>query len=35
LDWETVRGLALLFTVIFVLILGGVAMLAMQQRTWK
>jgi hypothetical protein len=35
LDFDTVRGLALLFTVIFVLLMAVVALLAMQPRTWK
>jgi hypothetical protein len=35
LDWEAVRGLAMLFSVIFVLIMAVVVMLAMQPRTWK
>ena len=35
LDWETVRGLSLLFSVIFVLIMAVVAVLALQPRTWK
>jgi hypothetical protein len=35
LDFETVRGLALLFTVIFVLLLAVIALLAVQPRTWK
>jgi hypothetical protein len=35
LDFETVRGLALLFCVIFVLLMVAVTLLAMQPRTWK
>jgi hypothetical protein len=35
LDFETVRGLALLFGVIFILVMAVVALLAMQPRTWK
>jgi hypothetical protein len=35
LDFDTVRGLALLFSVIFVLLMAVVALLAIQPRTWK
>ena len=35
LDFDTVRGLALLFSVIFVLLMAVVALLALQPRTWK
>jgi hypothetical protein len=35
LDLDAVRGLALLFSVIFVLIMAVVALLAVQPRTWK
>jgi hypothetical protein len=35
LDFDTVRGLALLFTVIFVLLMAVVALVAIQPRTRK
>jgi hypothetical protein len=35
LDFDTVRGLAVIFSVIFVLIMAVVALLAMQPRNWK
>jgi hypothetical protein len=35
LDFDVVRGLALLISVIFVLLMAVVALLAMQPRTWK
>jgi hypothetical protein len=35
LDFDAVRGLALLFTVIFILLMAVVALLAIQPRTWK
>ena len=35
MDFDTVRGLALLFSVVLVLILAVVALLAAQPRTWK
>lgn len=35
MDFDTVRGLALLFSVALVLILAVVALLAAQPRTWK
>jgi len=35
LDFDAVRGLVLLFSVIFVLVMAVVALLAAQPRTWK
>jgi hypothetical protein len=35
LDFDTVRSFALLFGVLFVLILAAVALLAVQPRSWK
>jgi hypothetical protein len=35
LDFDTVRGLALFFSAIFVLIMAVVALLMIQPRTWK
>jgi hypothetical protein len=35
LDFDAVRTLALLFTPIFLLILAGAALLAVQPRSWK
>jgi hypothetical protein len=35
LDFETVRGLTLLFSAVFVLIMAVVALLVVQPRTWK
>jgi len=35
LDFDVVRGLALLISVIVVLLMAVVALLAMQPRTWK
>jgi len=35
LDFDVVRGLAVLISVIFVLLMAAVALLAMQPRTWK
>jgi hypothetical protein len=35
LDFDTVRGLALLFTVVLLLILAAIALLALQPRSWK
>jgi hypothetical protein len=35
LDFDTVRSFALLFGVLFTLILAAVALLAVQPRSWK
>jgi hypothetical protein len=35
LDVDTVRGLVLLFGMIFLLVMAAVALLAVQPRTWK
>jgi hypothetical protein len=35
LDFDTVRELAGLFSVIFLLLLAVIALLALQPRTWK
>jgi hypothetical protein len=35
LDFDTVRALAVLFTIVFVLLMAVVALLAAQPRTWK
>jgi hypothetical protein len=35
LDFDTVRGLAVLFSVIFILLMAVIALLAVQPRTWK
>ena len=35
MDFDSVRGLAVLFTIIFVLLMAVVALLAAQPRTWK
>jgi hypothetical protein len=35
MDWETVRALALVASIVLVLIVAAVALLAAQPRTWK
>lgn len=35
LDFDTVRELAVLFSVIFILLMAVIALLALQPRTWK